>query len=283
VAIDYDREVLPLSPSATPTERHIVQAYALRAADVMEDPVAGWSEMLGERGPDVPDRSTASDPRFLNWLRGRLVKQGGIGYVRPGPETFPPAETFIRFVEECSALPCAAWLDGTSGGERDPDRLLDLLTGMGIVVLNIIPDRNWNVADPDERRMKTDNLHAVIEAARQRQMPVIAGTEMNSPGQKFVDDFDSPALAPLRQIFTDGARFVRGHTVMQQAARLGWRSDWAGARLPDRLQRIEFFTDVGRSIPPGPAGRECLDRIPSDPEPGRVLALIGDGGVEEEA
>jgi len=227
VAIDYDREVLPLSPSATPTERHIVQAYALRAAEAFADPATGWSGMLEERVPKIPGVphvpdgpawSTASDPGFLNWLRARLVKQGGIGYLRPGPDTFPPAETFIRFIEECSALPCAAWLDGTSEGERDPDRFLDLLLDLGIVVLNVIPDRNWNLADPGERRMKIDNLHAIVEAARKRNLPVIAGTEMNSPGQKFVDDFDSPALAPLRETFADGARFVRDHTIKQQVA-----------------------------------------------------------------
>ncbi len=66
--------------------------------------------------------------------------------------------------------------------------------------------------------MKIDNLHAIVEAARKRNLPVIAGTEMNSPGQKFVDDFDSPALAPLRETFADGARFVRDHTIKQQVA-----------------------------------------------------------------
>ncbi len=277
LAIDYNQDVLLLSPSATPTERHIVQAYALRAETIFRDPAAGWSEMLEDPCPPVPAGTTARDPDVLKWLRSRLVKQGGIGYSRPGPDTFPPADTFIRFVEESSALPCAAWLDGTSEGERDPDLLLDLLVTMGIVVLNVIPDRNWNFSDPEEREEKTRNLHAIITAARKRGIPVIAGSEMNTPGQKLVDEFNSPALAPLRQTFTDGAWFVRGHTVMQHAAGMGWWSDWAVHHLLERADRISFFTLLGRSTPSGQAGRKCLEGLDKDLDPAGVLARISDG------
>ena len=283
VAIDYSWDVLPLSPSAAPTERHIVQAFALRAEEFFDDPAGGWSDLLGYPAPEIAVGTTASDPRFLNWLRSRLVKQNGIGYIQPGPVTFPQVEMFIHFVKECSALPCAAWLDGTSESERDPDLLIEVLVGKGIEVINVIPDRNWNLADPDERKEKLGNLYAVVESARSRDLPVIAGTEMNALGQRFVDEFDSPALEPLREAFTDGAWFVQGHTIMQRVTGLGWLSDWAAHHFQGRTERISFYTRLGRSIPPGPAGRLHLTELRSDPDPARVLALFGSDRIEEEA
>jgi len=281
VAIDYAQAVLPLSPSATPTERHIVQAFALRAEEADGDAAARWTETLKTPSPAVTPGTTASDPRFLNWLRARLVKQGGIGYLQPGPISFPQAEMFIHFVKESNALPCAAWLDGTSEGERDPDLLLDLLIEMGIEVVNVIPDRNWNVADPDERRGKVANLEAIVEAARRRAIPLIAGTEMNASGQRFIDDFNAPVLAPFRQIFTDGAWFVLGHSVLQQTAGLGWWSRWATHWFPERNDRIAFFTRLGQCLPPGPDGRLRLAELSSDPDPARLLALFSADGTEE--
>ena len=74
--------------------------------------------------------------------RLKLIKRGGVGYVHPSPESFPPVQEVNRFVVECGALPCAAWLDGTSPGEQAIEELLELLMSQGVVALNIIPDRN---------------------------------------------------------------------------------------------------------------------------------------------
>jgi len=275
VAIDPARDVEPLSPSGTPTERHIVRAYAERAAGASEEPAAFWARAFDEPADRVPDTAEPASPEFGNWLRARLIKRGGIGYLPPGPDTFPPAETFIRFIEECSALPCAAWLDGTSAGERDPEALLDLYLDLGILVINIIPDRNWNLTDKQGRAEKIYHLHALVAAARWRGLPVIAGTEMNAPGQKLVDDFVAPALAPLRRTLTDGAWFVRGHTIMQEETGLGWWSGWAGHHLPERTDRVAFYTRLARALPPGELGLEVVAGLNADLEPAAMLARIG--------
>ena len=79
------------------------------------------------------------------------MKRGGVGYVQPSPEAFPTVAEFHAMIVACGALPCATWLDGTTAGEQAIDELLDLLIGQGAVALNIIPDRNWNIADPETR------------------------------------------------------------------------------------------------------------------------------------
>ncbi|MBE0690647.1 MAG: hypothetical protein IH587_11060, partial [Anaerolineae bacterium] len=72
-------------------------------------------------------------------------------------------------------------------------------------------------------------------------------------GQKLVDDFDAPELAPVREAFLDGAHFVYGHTLMQRRAGLGYQSAWAAAHLPARGERNAFYTQIGRTVAPGKA------------------------------
>ena len=99
--------------------------------------------------------------------------------------------------------------------------------------------------------MKMQKLYEVVELAQKLDLPLNIGTEMNSYGQKLVDDFDAPEIAPLRKSFLDGAYFIYGHTVMQRALGLGYQSEWAKTHLPTRRERNVFYTQMGRIIPPG--------------------------------
>ena len=141
-------------------------------------------------------------------------------------------------------------------------------------MLNIIPDRNWNLADPEARRLKVRNLYRVVEVAGLLDLPLNVGTEMNSFGQKQLDDFDAPELAPVRGAFLDGAYFAWGHTALQRSLGLGYRSAWAQALLPGRRERNEFYTQAGRRVPPGYVGRERMSRIPTDSAPADVLRQL---------
>jgi hypothetical protein len=275
VAVDYERDVLPLTPAGNPTERHLVAAYLRAAERAVSHPVAFWADRLGvgpgQVAPLMPDSSA-----LQNLIRARLMKQGGPGYVPPESGMFPTMETFHALIVACGALPCAAWLDGTSPAEHDPRRWLEFMVGQGVVAVNVIPDRNWNLADPEARRLKVQNLYRVVEAARHLDLPLNVGTEMNSFGQKLVDDFDAPEIAPVRGAFMDGAYFACGHTALQHALGLGYQSAWAQAFLPSRRQRNEFYTQVGRCLRPGRAGRERLSRMDPNSPPAEVLhQLIG--------
>jgi hypothetical protein len=202
------------------------------------------------------------------------MKQGGPGYLPPESGIFPALETFHALIVACGALPCAAWLDGTLPAEQDPERWLQFLASRGVVALNIIPDRNWNLADPEARRLKVHNLYWVVEIARQLDLPLNAGTEMNAFGQKLVDEFDAPELSPLRGAFLDGARFACGHTALQRGLGLGYQSAWAQAFLPGRRERNEFYAEVGQCLPPGRVGRERLSRIAPDSPPADLLRQL---------
>jgi hypothetical protein len=270
VMVDYDRDVLPLTPAGNATERSMLAAYLQAADDRFPDPVPFWAEKL-QLAPGQVAAQIGDAVKFPNTLRAKLMKRGGVGYAQPGAETFPSMDEVNRLILACGALPCATWLDGTSAGEQAEHELLNLLIGKGAVALNIIPDRNWNIPDPEIRYLKVQKLYEVVALAGELGLPLNVGTEMNAPGQKLVDDFEAPELAPVRQAFLDGADFVYGHTVLQRALGLGYQSEWARLHLPARLQRNTFYTQVGRRTAPGRAGMARLKSLTSDLSPVEVL------------
>jgi hypothetical protein len=287
VTIDYERDVLPLTPTGNATERHMLVAYicaaeaafplsgdwGIRGKDKATPLIDFWAGKLGMQTEDVA-RVIVDRVAFQNLLRARLMKKGGVGYVLPTAESFATLEEFHGMILACGALPCATWLDGLSQGEQEIDELLELLIGQGAAALNIIPDRNWNLADPELRRLKARKLHEIVEKAALYALPLNIGTEMNAPGNKLVDDFDAPELVPLRRAFLDGAHFIYGHTVMQRALGLGYGSDWAEDHLPARPDRNAFYTSVGYVVPPGAPGLAKLERLHPVLSPTEVLANL---------
>jgi len=234
----------------------------IRAAErSIPEPAPFWASRL-DLSLDETARAMADPPTFQNLIRAKLMKRGGVGYVQPESGMFPSLDDFHALIIACGALPCAAWLDGTTAAERDPEAWLDFMVGKGVVALNIIPDRNWNIADPETRGRKVQNLYRIVQAARERDLPLNVGTEMNSFGQKLVDDLDALELAPVRQAFVDGAHFAFGHTLMQRTLGLGYHSPWAQAHLPTRRQRNDFYTAIGYQVSPDPAGLAQLRQDP---------------------
>jgi len=278
VHVDYDRDVLPLTPAGNATERHMLVALDAAARAAFPDRsalVAFWAEKLGEP-PDAVEHSLSDTAGPNELIRSRLMKQGGVGYVPPDRTSFPPVDDVIRAIITCGAVPVVAWLDGTSEGERQLDALLDLFMTKGAAALTIIPERNWNIADPDERSAKVRELHRLMEAARSLDLPVLAGTEMNKPGQPLLDDFGAEPLLPYRDDFIAGANWAYGHTLLQRALAKGYQSDWARSALPNRGERNAFYREIGALVEPG---RESVARVGAlrAERPEAILAALGGG------
>ena len=229
VQLDYERDLLPLSPSGTPTERHICEAYDRKAVEVFgdrEQRVAYWCEKLGVGEEKM--RAMVDDAASLQAaIRAKTMKRGGVGYMQPTAETFPLMTDVNRFAMTLGAVPTLTWLDGTSRGEQDIEEMLALQMRHGVAAVNIIPDRNWNIKDAATRELKVRKLVEFVALADSKGLPVIVGTEMNAPGLKFVDDFDAPELAPVVE------SFIRGAWIMVSygwgAARGAWVSESVGA------------------------------------------------------
>lgn len=250
IAIDYN-EVLPLTPSGNATERHIISAYIQKASKVYPDKeslIAYWSDILNlsltETGKLINGGNKLEDI-----VRSKFAKKGGFGYVQPSSETFPPVEGVFAFVKACGAIPMESWLDGTSEGERDGKALLELSKSKGAAALNLIPDRNWNIADKKAKAIKTENLKKIIETAVSMDMPVHIGTEMNKKGLPFVDDLNGADLRPFKEIFLTGAKIIVGHTLLGRFADFTYLGEKAESEFSNVKMRNSFFASVG-ALPP---------------------------------
>ena len=265
--VDYEADVLPLGPSGSVTERHMLAVFDEKARQMFPDPAARaayWAERTGIAADGV-QALFADTAKFRTAIRSKLMKRGGPGYQQPDETTFPPIREVIEMVVACDALPCSTWLDGTRDGEEDADAMCDWFLAMGCPAMNIVPDRNWNLADADEKALKVRKLGEIVAAARQRHLILSVGTEMNNYGQKFVDSFDAPELAPYAADFRDGATILYGHTVLQRACGKGYLSEWAKATFGgDRAKANAFYLEAGRRAFPPAAARQTLAALPKD-------------------
>lgn len=244
--IDYERDVLSLTPSGNATERHIVLAFAREAAQMFtgHELADFWRTKLGTeiRPEDLPE-----SPALLNLIRAKTLKKGGPGYVEPSADAFPPLADFNAWAVRCGAIPTIAWLDGSSPGEQAMEEYMALNAAGGVCALNIIPDRNFTPGLRDERLRR---LYEVVKLAVDRNWILIAGTEMNSFGQRWIDQFDTDELRPLVPHFQRGARVLYAHTALQRHAGLGFLGPWADKHLPRREDRVAWFEELGRFLKP---------------------------------
>lgn len=267
--LDYEADVLPLTPKGNATERHICLAYARKARQVFGSHAsleAFWSEKLRFNAAelDLPE-----GPALQNRIRSVTMKAGGVGYMKPDAGSFPTLSETNRFILDAGAIPLLTWLDGTSAGEAAVDELLDLHVAGGAAGINIIPDRNFK---PGVRDRKLENLLAIVEKARARDLFLVAGTEMNSPGNKFVDDFATAELKPLLADFVRGANIVHGHTMLARARAMGYVSGWSQSSFRNRAERNNFYETVGMVVEPGRP--DAFDSVGVELSPGQVLEHV---------
>lgn len=253
--VDYDADVLPLTPAGNATERHICKVYALKAAHQFTgDALAAfWSEKLGV---DASTLDLPKGPKLIDRIRAKTMKQGSVGYVKPDEHSFPRMTAMNHFVLEAGGLPALTWLNGLSEGEQRLEELLDLQMKSGVLAVNIIPDRNYT---PGVQDQKLQNLQQIVALANDRGLPVVVGTEMNAPGLKFVDDFASAELKPFAPIFLKGAYILFAHTMLQRYAQIGFASPWAIHHFPDLKARSDFYAEVGKTLEPA-----RQDRVPAE-------------------
>ena len=255
VQLDYDKDVLPLTPNGNATERHICEAYSQKGG------AAFWKQKLGDYPADAG--------KLQALIRSKTMKQGGAGYVHPGRDSFPLMADMNQFVLKSGAIPTLTWLDGTTEGEKAIEELVQVAMSSGASAINIIPDRNYTAGVKDG---KLRNLYDMVALAEKHHFPVIVGTEMNAPGNKFVDAFDTAELKPLAPVFLKGAHIVYAHSALQRESGLGYLSAWAKRNFPFVKAKNEFFEKLGSKL--RPEKEDKLHGLPPDVTPEKILAGI---------
>lgn len=247
VELDYERDVLVLTPSGNATERHICLAYARKAKEVFNDDNSLRQFWVKKLGPEAELLELPVSIDLLNMIRAKTMKRGGAGYVVSDKGSFPLMADFNQFVLAAGGIPTMTWLNGLSEGEQAIEELIEVAMSTGAAAINIIPGRNYT---PGVKNQKLKNLYRVVELAEKLHLPVVVGTEMNSPGQKFVDDFNSQELSPLLEVFLKGAYIVYAHSVLQQRAGLGYTSNWAKRNFENLEDKNKFFQKFGSLLKP---------------------------------
>lgn len=270
--LDFEKDVLPLTPAGNATERHVCAAYAAKAEELFPDEEKRayfWAEKLS-LDPAKAAALVKDTVKLQGEIRSKMMKKGGPGYVTPDPKSFPRIEDMNEFTRSCGAIPSIAWLNGESDGEKDPERLLDLHESKGAAAFNLIPDRNWNFADAAVKEAKVAKMHAILDACIKRDLPVFAGTELNAYGQKIVDDFAEPALAKYLDEFVNGAALLSAHTILAPRG-LGYLSAWAEKSFASRKEKNAFFVKFGKEVLPA-AGAKLHGDL-SGMTPAEIFAL----------
>jgi len=269
VELNYERDVLTLTPSGNATERHMCSAYARKAVEIIEkaDELADfWSEKLNM---EITTSQLPESRDLLNAIRAKTMKRGGVGYVQPGKGSFPRMADTNSFILAAGGIPVHTWLDGTSDGEKAIAELLEVAMSTGAAAINVIPDRNYT---PGSSSVKLENLYHVVELAEKLYLPVVEGTEMNSPGQKFVDNFASKELEPLVPVFLKGAHIVYAHSVLQRKSGFGYTSKWAKTNFQNVDDRNKFFEEIGSLLKP--EQEDILGGLNKETTAGDILAKI---------
>jgi hypothetical protein len=119
---------------------------------------------------------------------------------------------------------------------------------------------------------KLKNLQKVVEKAREQGFPVVVGTEMNSPGNKFVDDFGSVELEPFRADFMKGAHIVYAHSALRRALDVGYLGQWAEEKFSNVNEKNEFFDALGQAL--SPATESKLSTLSKNATPTEILSQV---------
>ncbi len=264
--VDYQNDVLPLTPAGNATERHIIRAYHENALALFNgnrrQTAEFWAGKLGMESEKI-EKTLVNANNFADLLRSKLMKKGGVGYQQPDSRTFPLLDDVVQMILACRAIPVSTWLDGMSGGEINPRTQLECLIGKGIAAVNIIPDRNWNIKESAEREQKINAFHEYVRVADELHLPINIGTELNKPGQRFVDDFGAEAMRPCADTFLRGAQVMVGQTRLLRYADCSYVDENMKNEFPDTHKRNQFFAAVGAL--PAPAlnmRRKLADMLP---------------------
>lgn len=275
VCIDYEKDVLPLTPAGNASPEHIADAYGRKAMEVfpeLADRAVYWADVLGRSPKDV-EEILANESVFRDVVWDRLIQLH--------PEStlssdYPDVGDFFQAVREAGAIPCILWLGGYTDGESDPCRLLDDAVNWGARAVAVTPDSSWNISDPEEKERRLGALAAFIAEAKKHNLPILAGSPMSRARQKFVDSFDAPELAPYFRDFTDGAFWLYGHATLERSVHgLGATGEWAAHSFGrDRAARNAFYLQVGKKATPGKATRARIAGLGAEPDPGDILDAL---------
>lgn len=247
VAVDYDRDVLPLSMAhegGSVTERHLLFALAnklcarfgrgAKLVDFLEDslklPVTGKTREFLQ---DESNASYAYD--LLNVLKGNMVEQ----FYIPATDEIPPVREVAKLAERLGIVLAYPYLGDVAEsvtGDKKAQHFEDEFLGE---VFATVRDLGFKAVTYMPSRNTPAQLERLRQLCEDYQFFQISGEDINQPRQKFIcAAMRKPEFANLY----DAAWALIGHelSASQDAGRGLFSPDVVG-EYPQLAQRIAYF------------------------------------------
>jgi hypothetical protein len=227
------KDVVALTPRGNATERHLAYAVLLRLRDVASQTGKPFRELLAALCP-APIPASDDDATMQIFIRGKLLKAGGLCYVAEGPDAFVSVANLRKMFLAFGAIPTYPILGNPIlDGEKNIEALLDSLGTRGFYAVEVIPVRNTR-----------ERLREIVTAAQKRWWPVFNGTEHNTPETRpMLDPF---ALDPeFEPWFRRSAALMLGHQKLVAQGQPGFVDSQGRPTIEDAKARFEKFNAAG--------------------------------------
>ena len=247
LAIDYDRDVLPLSlaqEAGSVTERHLLFAVARKMTQHFGQSAALVDFLAEQLGIQVQgavrdlllsESNVFYDYDLLNVLKAQLVEQ----FYVPATAEAPPIKDVAEFSEKHGIVLAYAYLgdvgDSVTGDKKTQKFEDDFLDD----VFKTIKALNFKAVTYMSARNSKKQLDRLRALCVQNELFQISGEDINQPRQNFIcEALRNPEFANL----VDAAWALIGHELSATISLAhGMFSSATLRKMPDLNARIEFF------------------------------------------
>lgn len=255
VAIDFDRDVIPLSNCAlggTVTERHLSSALAQRMIDVVGGGRKLVSFIVDEMKLPLPgniqallldDRNPHMMYDLLGWIKSELIARF---YIDATDELMDVGE-LVQLAERIHAISADAYLGDVIGDSITGDKktqafedaflpeLLTYLKGLGYRAVTYGPSRNT--------KPQFDRLKALCA---QHELFQISGEDINQPRQSFV--CVAQRDPSFRNLYEAAWALIAHERIADRDPNQGLFSPASELRWPNLDERVLAFARMGREM-----------------------------------
>ena len=222
-------------------ERHIAKALRIKIFEKFSTEIKRRLFLQQLFGGEAP-RSLPDDvPALENEIRARLLKKGGIAFVKENEKAFPEIEKVIEIIVNAGGIPCyPVLLDDKYGNyteyESDPVELLEKLKKIKVFSVELIPGRN-----------DYNNLKKFVSFFDKNKFVITLGTEHNTPAMEPVTVSCREGKALDQELVSSsyrGACVIAAHQYLYAQGREGYIRNDGTARTDER----EYFEQLGDAV-----------------------------------
>lgn len=222
-------------------ERHIARAIRIKIFDKYkstEERKSFLAKLYDGKESKVNIENTSA---IEGEIRGKLLKSGGVAYVKEDIKAFLDIDEIIRIITEAGGIPTYPVLlddksDNFTDFERDKEDLFKSLTAKNIYSMELIPGRN-----------DFSQLKEFVNFFHDRNFIITFGTEHNTPELIPIKVTTRGGIEPdedLKFINFEGACLIAAHQYMRAKGEEGYIERNGKPKINEKDEFIELGNAV---------------------------------------